>query len=129
VAKFGVKPKSIPDYLALVGDTADGFPGLPGWGPKSAGAIIGRYQHLEEIPQDWRHWDIPVRNARQLSIALLNGWNDVLLFRHLATLRTDVPVRERVDDLLWKGPHPEFEDFCTRLRAPALLSRAKQAVE
>src|SRR5271155_1352586 len=90
VAKFGVKPQSIPDYLAVVGDSADGFPGLPGWGAKAAALTLSQYPHLEDIPKDWREWHPSIRRARGLSESLLNAWNDAVLFRTLATLRLDV---------------------------------------
>jgi 5'-3' exonuclease len=102
LAKFGVKPESIPDYLALVGDTADGFPGIPGWGKKAAASVLSRYPHLEEIPKDWKDWSAGVRGARQLSNSLFSLWSDALLFRTLATLRTDVAVFDSVDRLHWK---------------------------
>jgi 5'-3' exonuclease len=101
--KFGVKPESIPDYLALVGDTADGFPGIPGWGKKAAASVLSRYPHLEEIPKDWKEWSPGIRGARQLSNSLFSLWNDALLFRTLATLRTDVPVFDSVDRLHWQA--------------------------
>src|SRR5881296_4075439 len=89
VAKFGVPPKSIPDYLAVVGDSADGFPGVPGWGKKAAASTLSVYRHLEDIPKDWREWAPSIRNARLLAKALFTFWEDALLFRNLATLRTD----------------------------------------
>ena len=104
VAKFGVGPKSIPDYLALVGDSADGFPGVPNWGKKAAADVLSVYSKLENIPQDWRAWAPSIRSARLLSKTLLTFWNDAVLFRTLATLRTDVPVFNTVEDLRWKGP-------------------------
>lgn len=99
VTKFGVKPESIPDYLALVGDSADGFPGVPNWGKKAAAAVLSAYFHLENIPKDWKDWAPSIRNARLLAKTLFPFWNDALLFRTLATLRTDVPVFETVEDL------------------------------
>ena len=125
VAKFGVNPQSIPDYLAVVGDSADGFPGISGWGPKAAALVFSKYPRLEDIPKDWRHWDASIRRANRLADSLFAAWDDALLFRKLATLRLDVPVFNSVDDLLWKGPRPEFERMCERLRAPDLLRRAK----
>src|SRR5262249_31433593 len=104
VAKFGVGPKSIPDYLALVGDSADGFPGVPGWGKKAAASTLSVYPHLEDIPKDWREWIPSIRNPSRLAKALFEFWEDALLFRTLATLRTDVPVFDTVDDLRWRGP-------------------------
>jgi len=99
IAKFGVSPRSIPDYLAVVGDSADGFPGVPGWGKKAAAAVLSRYPHLEDIPKDWRNWHPSIRNAPRLSKALTASWDDALLFRTLATLRTDAPVFDSVDEL------------------------------
>lgn len=128
VAKFGVKPESIPDYLAVVGDSADGFPGLPGWGAKAAALTLSQYAHLEDIPKDWQQWHPTIRKARLLSESLFNGWNDALLFRTLATLRLDVPVFDTVDDLRWKGPQPGFDEVCHRLKSPGLLSRARTAM-
>src|SRR5271163_2488168 len=116
-AKFGVKPQSIPDYLAVVGDSADGFPGLPGWGAKAATSSLSRYLHLEDIPKDWREWHPSIRRARPLSESLFNGWNDALLFRTLATLRLDVPVFDTIEDLRWKGPGSNFEEYCRRMKS------------
>jgi 5'-3' exonuclease len=124
VAKFGVKPESIPDYLAVVGDAADGFPGLPGWGPKSAALTFSQYTHLEDIPKDWREWHASIRKAETLSSSLFNSWSDALLFRTLATLRTDVPVFDTVAYLLWTGPRPNFASQCERMKSPNLLGRA-----
>jgi 5'-3' exonuclease len=127
VAKFGVKPQSIPDYLAVVGDSADGFPGLPGWGEKAAALTLSQYPHLEDIPKDWREWHASIRRARLLSESLFSGWNDALLFRTLATLRLDAPVFDTVEDLRWKGPSPNFEEHCRRMKSPTLPSRATAA--
>jgi 5'-3' exonuclease len=127
VAKFGIGPQSIPDYLAVVGDSADGFPGLPGWGTKAAALTLSQYPHLEDIPKDWHNWDPSIKRARALSESLGNGWNDALLFRTLATLRLDVPVFDTAEDLRWQGPRPDFEEFCRRMKAPELLNRAKSA--
>jgi 5'-3' exonuclease len=124
LSKFGVKPQSIPDYLAVVGDSADGFPGIAGWGPKAAALVFSRYPHLEDIPKDGRDWDPSIRRATRLAESLFAAWDDALLFRTLATLRLDVPVFESIDDLLWKGPRPEFDEMCKRLSAPELLRRA-----
>src|ERR1700674_396359 len=123
VAKFGVKPQSIPDYLAVVGDTADGFPGLPGWGVKAAALTLSQYRHFEDIPKDWRQWHPSIRKARLLSESLFNSWSEALLYRTLATLRLDVPVFDTVEDLRWKGPRPSFEDHCKRMKSPNLLAR------
>jgi 5'-3' exonuclease len=127
VAKFGVKPPSIPDYLAVVGDSADGYPGLPGWGVKAAALTLSQYPHLEDIPKDWREWHSSIRKATLLATTLFNSWNDALLFRTLATLRLDVPVFDTVDDLRWQGPRPTFEKQCQRLKSPDLLRRAMSA--
>ena len=127
VAKFGVLPQSIPDYLAVVGDSADGFPGVPGWGSKAAALTLSQYPHLENIPKDWREWHPSIRKARILSESLRNSWNDALLFRNLATLRLDVPVFETVADLRWKGPRPNFEEQCRRMKSPDLVLRAERA--
>jgi len=123
VAKFGVTPQSIPDYLAVVGDSADGFPGIAGWGQKAAAAVLSQYSHLEQIPKDWKAWPASIRRARALSESLCLAWNDALLFRTLATLRVDVPVFDTVDDLRWKGPRPEIEQYSRRLKSPDLLRR------
>lgn len=124
VLKFGVSPQSIPDYLAVVGDSADGFPGIAGWGPKAAALVFSKYPHLEEIPKDWRDWDPSIRRANRLAESLFAAWDDALLFRKLATLRLDVPVFNSVDELLWRRPGPQFEQVCERLRARELLRRA-----
>ena len=126
--KFGVSPASIPDWLALVGDNADGFPGLPGWGAKSAASVLARYGHLEEIPADGGTWDITVRGAPKLAATLAEAHKDAMLFRDLATLRVDAPVG-RVDDWRWRGPAPELERWTDRLDAPELLARARTAAE
>ena len=129
VAKFGVKPQSIPDFLAVVGDTADGFPGVRGWGVKAAALTLSRYPHLEAIPKDWRKWHPSIRKARLLSESLFNSWSEALLFRTLATLRLDVPVFETVEDLRWKGPRPNFEDYCRRMRSHDLLVRVRRQTQ
>jgi 5'-3' exonuclease len=128
VAKFGVKPLSIPDYLAVVGDSADGFPGVRGWGAKAAALVLSQYPHLEDIPKDWREWHPSIGRARVLSESLFNTWDDALLFRTLATLRLDVPVFDTVEDLRWKGPRPSFEDHCKRMKSPNLLARVTSAI-
>jgi 5'-3' exonuclease len=124
VEKFGVGPASIPDYLALVGDSADGYPGLSGWGPKAAALTLSRYPHLETIPKDWQAWHPSIRKARTLAATLFGDWNDALLYRTLATLRLDVPVFDAVVELRWTGPDPEFQDCCHRLQSPDLFVRA-----
>jgi 5'-3' exonuclease len=129
LAKFGVRPKSIPDYLAVVGDSADGYPGVAGWGPKAASVTLSRYVHLEGIPKDWRDWDRSIKSSIRLATSLFNSWNDALLFRTLATLRLDVPVFDSVNDLFWKGPRPAFEEQCRQMKSPELLSSALSATE
>jgi 5'-3' exonuclease len=127
VEKFGVKPQSIPDYLAVVGDSADGFPGVAGWGLKAAGLTLSQYPHLEDIPKDWRKWHTSIKRARALSESLFSVWDDALLFRTLATLRLDVPVFDTVEELRWKGPRVDFEETCRRIKAPDLLRRTLAA--
>jgi 5'-3' exonuclease len=116
-AKFGVRPESIPDYLALVGDSADGYPGLPGWGAKSSATVLARYGHLETIPADCRQWEVKVAGSAALSRTLIAQYDNVMLFRRLATLRTDIPLFETVDQLEWRGPQPAFKDIGARLDA------------
>jgi 5'-3' exonuclease len=122
-AKFGVKPQSIPDYLAVVGDSADGYPGIAGWGPKAAALTFSQYAHLENVPKDWREWHSSIRRAQHLSESLFAAWNDAILFRTLATLRLDVPMFGSVDELHWREPGPEFEKICGRMKASELLGR------
>jgi 5'-3' exonuclease len=129
MAKFGVKPESIPDYLAVVGDSADGFPGVTGWGEKAAALTLSQYPHLEDIPKDWREWHPSIRRARPLSESLFSSWDDAVLFRTLATLRLDVPVFDTVEDLRWKGPHTGFEEFARRMKSPDLLRRVTAAAK
>ena len=117
IRKFGVPPASIPDYLALVGDTADGYPGLPGWGAKSTAAVLAKFSHLESIPADWRGWSVNATNASALADTLLRERDRALLFRLLATLRTDIPLFKDVDDLRWTGPTPAFAPLAARLDA------------
>jgi 5'-3' exonuclease len=126
VSRFGVGPASIPDYLALVGDTADGFPGISGWGEKASGTVLGRYAHLEKIPASAAQWDVPVRGAARLAAALEENRALALLFRTLATLRTDVPVFASLEELRWRGPAPEFESLSQQLRLPGLWDRARR---
>ena len=126
VAKFGVKPESIPDYLALVGDSADGYPGITGWGEKGAAQVLAQFGHLEQIPREWQQWPASLRRARALAESLFSAWEDALLFRTLATLRLDVPVFESLDELRWAGPRQEFEKCCERLKAPGVLRRASE---
>lgn len=126
-AKFGVKPESIPDYLAVLGDSADGFPGITGWGERAASQALSRYRHLEDIPKDWRHWDTSINNAQRLSQALFDSWDEALLFRTLATLRFDAPVFQNLDDICWAGPRPNFEELCNCMGSPELFERAVSA--
>jgi 5'-3' exonuclease len=109
IAKFGVPPDSIPDYLALVGDSADGYPGLPGWGAKSTSAVLAKFGHIESIPASCREWHLNVTNAATLADTLLQQRKQALLFRTLATLKADIPLFNKVDDLRWAGPTAEFE--------------------
>jgi 5'-3' exonuclease len=127
VTKFGVKPASIPDYLAVVGDSADGYPGVAGWGAKAAANVFSLYPHLEDVPEDWKTWNPAIRRARGLSESLFAAWDDALLFRTLATLRRDVPVFETVEDLRWQGPRRDFEAYGRRFGSADLLRRAKSA--
>ena len=123
--KFGVPPASIPDYLALVGDSADGFPGLQGWGAKSSAAVLRRYGHIEDIPDDVADWDgVNVRAAGTLAATLAADRKHALLFKDLATLRVERALLPDVDHLRWKGIKPEFPDVCDRIDAAGLLERA-----
>jgi 5'-3' exonuclease len=122
--KFGVVPPSIPDWLALVGDSADGYPGLPGWGTTSASAVLARYGHLEHIPKLAAAWDVAVRGRIRLATTLVEQIERALLFRELATLRADAPIGADVDALRWRGPRAEFAGWAERLGTPALHERA-----
>ncbi len=122
--RFGVAPESIPDWLALVGDGADGFPGLPGWGPKAASAVLGRYGHLEAVPADPGDWQVSVRSAARLAATLVERRDDAELFRTLATLRLDSPVGE-VAQWRWRGPTPELDRWAARLGDAELVRRAE----
>lgn len=125
VERFGVPPASIPDLLALVGDAADGFPGLPGWGAKSAAAVLARHGAIERIPADPAEWDVSVRGATRLARNLAEGRETALLFKRLATLRTDVPVLpDGVEGLRWRGPADAAADAMVAIDAPELLGRA-----
>jgi 5'-3' exonuclease len=124
--KFGVPPAAIPDYLALVGDSADGFPGLPGFGAKSTAAVLRRFGSIEAVPDDPSAWDVPgVRGVDKLAAALAAGRRVAELFKTLATLRTDAPVGT-VDDWEWRGPRDDFASWCERLRAPGVAERAER---
>ncbi|HUQ94346.1 MAG TPA: 5'-3' exonuclease H3TH domain-containing protein [Bryobacteraceae bacterium] len=117
VAKFGVPPGSIPDYLAMVGDAADGYPGLPGWGAKSTAAVLFKFAHIESIPADWREWNVNAANAGALAYTLSGERDRALLFRTLATLRTDIPLFDDVEELRWQGPSPGFAALAARFDA------------
>jgi 5'-3' exonuclease len=121
--KFGVEPESIPDYLALVGDSADGYPGIPGWGAKAASTVLARYKHLENIPDHWREWDVQLRGAERLAAVLSEQRESVYLFRTLATLVKNGPVASTVDDMEWRGPADDFRELCAELDAPDIPGR------
>jgi 5'-3' exonuclease len=128
-AKFGVDPESIPDYLALVGDSADGFPGLPGWGAKSAASVLARYGHLEHIPAAAADWDVRVANGGRLAAVLQRDFEQALLFRTIATLDADSDVLASVEDLRWTGPTPELIPLSESLDALGLAERAVRLAE
>ena len=117
VKKFGVLPESIPDYLALVGDASDGYPGLPGWGAKSSAAVLAKFKHLESIPADWREWRVNATSAASLARTFADERDHAFLFRDLATLRTEIPVFDSVDDLRWQGPTERFAPMAARFDA------------
>ncbi|UWZ87025.1 5'-3' exonuclease H3TH domain-containing protein [Occallatibacter riparius] len=125
LAKFGVGPQSIPDYLALVGDAADGYPGLPGWGAKSTASVLSRFRHIEQIPSSAREWHVQVAASAQLPENLRENYEAALLFRDLATLRTHVPVFESIDELRWRGPTPAFDRIGKRLGAAVVQETTK----
>jgi 5'-3' exonuclease len=123
IKKFGVPPASIPDYLALVGDASDGYPGLPGWGAKSSAAVLAKFGHLESIPADWREWHVNAISAGALAQTLVRERDSALLFRELATLRTDIPLFDDVEQLRWNGPTAGFAAIGARLDAAQRSSR------
>jgi len=134
LAKFGVSPASIPDWLALVGDSADGYPGLAGWGAKSASTVLSRYEHIESIPDDPGLWGLGSARALRLSESLTVHQEEVLLYRRLATLRQDVPLQEQIDDLEWRGAHDRLKQLCAELgdaklpeRVPRWISESEAA--
>jgi 5'-3' exonuclease len=129
IEKFGVPPESIPDYLALVGDSADGYPGLPGWGAKSSATVLAQYGHIEQVPPLALDWTVPVRGARNLAATLAEQRQLALLFREIATVRRDAPVARCVDELQWRGPSSEFAKECQALEAPGLVARAGAIAE
>ena len=120
IEKFGVEPASIPDYLALVGDAADGYPGLKGWGAKSTAAVLSQFKHLEHIPLDPREWRVSVTSAATLAATFKRERERAFLFRDLATLRTEIPLFQSVDDLLWTGPTSAFPALAARMDSPQL---------
>jgi 5'-3' exonuclease len=124
--KFGVLPRSIPDWLALVGDSADGIPGIPRWGAKSAATLLARYGRLEDIPEDLESWDVPVRGAAALAENLRAGRAAAHLFRDLATLRLDVPIMESLDDLRWRGPDDSLQVLAADMKDEFLWHRARK---
>ena len=126
IQKFGVRPESIPDYLGLVGDAADGYPGLPGWGAKSTAAVLAKFVHLESIPHDSRAWQVNAAHAGSLAATLVSRWDEALLFRTLATLRTDITLFDDVELLRWNGPTPAFEAIGKRLDAAVTEKTARQ---
>jgi 5'-3' exonuclease len=127
--KFGVSPESIPDYLGLVGDSADGFPGLAGWGAKSAAAVLARYGHLEEVPANGADWDVNVRGGAKLAVTLREQFDLALLFRRIATVELDAPTITSIDELEWRGPRPELVELAERLDAPNLVTRAAKLAD
>jgi 5'-3' exonuclease len=129
VAKFGVRPQSIPDYLALVGDASDGYPGLPGWGAKSTAAVLAKFEHLEHIPADWRSWSVNAANAATLAATLTREREHAYLFRDLATLRTTIPLFDSVDALRWAGPTPDFAEIGARLDSAVASAGTRRRTE
>jgi len=123
IEKYGVPPASIPDWLALVGDQADGIPGVPAWGAKSSATVLSRYHHLEAVPAKVEEWDIAVRGARRLLDNFTAHREQAFLYRRLTRLRSDVPLTESLDDLRWKGPRENFERLCQELGVSDLLTR------
>jgi 5'-3' exonuclease len=125
ITRFGVPPASIPDYLALVGDAADGYPGLPGWGAKSTAAVLAKFGHLESIPEDWRTWQVNAASASTLAATFARERDRAFLFRTLATLRSDIPLFDSIDQLKWAGPTPSFEELGQRLNAAVSENRPR----
>ena len=129
IEKFGVSPASIPDWLGVVGDSADGFPGIPGWGAKSASAVLAQYKKLESIPKDAAKWKVSAISpgrATSLVESLTTNWEEALLFRKLATIRTDVPLKESLNDLKWKGAREDFTEFCNSLGDEKIAPRVSK---
>jgi len=126
VEKFGVKPESIPDYLALVGDSADGYPGIKGWGAASTSAVLAKFKHIESIPKDPKKIPLGLGRATTLVENLQQNYKDALLFRELSTLRTDVPLKETLNDLEWRGADPRLRKLCQELREERIAERVKK---
>ena len=126
IEKYGVAPASIPDYLALVGDSADGIPGIPGWGAKSSAALLSKFRHIESIPDDTSNWDMTPGRARRLASNLADHRQEAELYRQLTTLRTDVPIIEDLSDLEWRGAREELTAFCEELGAGDISERVRQ---
>lgn len=126
IEKFSVSPKSIPDFLALVGDSADGYPGIQGWGEKSTATVLAKYKHIESIPNDPNKLGLSVGRATTLLENLKNNYKDALLFRELSTLRTDVPLKESLADLKWQGATPKLKKVCKELGSESIVERVKK---
>ena len=129
IEKFGVRPESIPDYLGLMGDTADGFPGLQGWGAKSSSSVLAVYNHIEHIPEDPEKWEVPVRGAKKLAATLNENQSLALLFRQIATLSYDAPTFGSIDELHWEGPGSDFVQIAEKLDATRLIERAERLAD
>ena len=127
--KFGVSPGSIPDFLALVGDSADGIPGLPGWGAKSSSVLLARYEKIEYIPLDADEWDVPVRGSAKLAETLLKHFEEVQLYKTLTILRKDIPLMTDLSELEWVGPKEHFDELCFRLDASKLAERIQKILK
>lgn len=126
IDKFGVSPESIPDFLALVGDSADGYPGIQGWGEKSTAAVLAKYKHIEAIPKDPNKIPLSLGRATTLLENLNNHYKQALLYRELSTLRTDVPLKEALADLKWEGATPRLKKVCKELRSESIIERVKK---
>ncbi len=129
IEKFGVPPESIPDYLGLMGDTADGFPGLQGWGAKSSSSVLAVYNHIEHIPEDPEKWEVSVRGAKKLAVTLNENRSLALLFRQIATLSYDAPTFGSIDELHWEGPGSDFVQIAEKLDATRLIERAERLAD
>ncbi len=127
IEKFGVPPDSIPDYLGVVGDTADGFPGLQGWGAKSAAKVLSKFGHIDQVPLDVAEWEgLDVRGAAKLALTLRENFEDALLFRRIATVDLDAPVSATVDEMVWQGPGAGFDERCAEIGADRVAKRAHE---